>query len=613
VSLVGDERAGSGRIDGVKLAVLSRRLDSIAARMQNTLLRTARSGVINNGRDFSCCILTADARLITVGESLPIHVMAGPDLMSRTMLEFHPHLERGDAFLHNSPYHGCSHPADHSILVPVIDDVGRHRFTVMAKAHQADIGNAQPTTYMATARDVYEEGALIFPCVRMQRAYRDVEDIVRLCEMRIRVPEQWRGDYLASLGAARIGERELLALGAEIGWDSLLEFVETWFDYSEQRMGGALKRLPSGRVIGVSVHDPFPGTPETGVPVRTVVSIDPVAARIEVDLRENVDCLPCGLNLSEATARTAAMIGVFNGIGATVPPNAGSFRRIGIRLRDNCAVGVPRHPTSCSLATTNLADRVINAVQAALAQLGDGFGMAEHGAIMSAGDGVISGRDARRGGVPFVNQVILGQTLGGASPTADGWLTILTPGTAGMCLWDSVEIDELQYPIRVQERRLVPDSEGAGRWRGAPALSVEFGPVQDPVDVIFAVDGRINGPIGVQGGLAGAPARNYRRLTSGERVELDGLVAIRLATDETIVGVCCGGGGYGRPVDRDPARVARDVAEGYVTRSRAETVYGVVFNAAGALDATATERRRSDLRRGEPRTAGGAVLRDPAG
>lgn len=581
------------------MAVLSRRVDGIAARMQNTLLRTARSGVINNGRDFSCCILTADARLVTVGESLPIHVMAGPDLMARSMLELHPRLERGDAFLHNSPYHGCSHPADHSILVPVIDEGGCHRFTVMAKAHQADIGNAQPTTYMATARDVYEEGALIFPAVQVQRDYRDIEDIVRLCAMRIRVPEQWRGDYLASLGAARIGERELLALGAEIGWDTLLEFVEAWFDYSEQRMVGALERLPSGRVIGVSVHDPFPGTPEAGVPVRAVVSIDGTAARIEVDLRDNVDCLPCGLNLSEATARTTAMIGVFNGIGATVPPNAGSFRRIEVRLRDNCAVGVPRHPTSCSLATTNLADRVINAVQTALAQLGDGFGMAEHGAIMSAGDGVISGRDARRDGAPFVNQVILGQTLGGASPTADGWLTILTPGTAGMCLWDSVEIDELQYPIRVHERRLVPDSEGAGRWRGAPALSVEFGPVEGAVDVIFAVDGRINGPIGVQGGLGGAPARNYRRLASGEQVELGSLVAVRLERDETIIGVCCGGGGYGQPLDRDPARVVRDVAEGYVTPSRAEAVYGVVLAEAGALDVAATERRRSDLRRAE--------------
>jgi N-methylhydantoinase B/oxoprolinase/acetone carboxylase alpha subunit len=596
VSPVGG-RDGPRRVDGVRLAVLSRRVDGIAARMQNTLLRTARSGVINNGRDFSCCILTADARLIAVGESLPIHVMAGPDLMARSMLELHPRLERGDAFLHNSPYHGCSHPADHSILVPVIDESGCHRFTVMAKAHQADIGNSQPTTYMATARDVYEEGALIFPAVQVQRGYSDVEDIVRLCAMRIRVPEQWRGDYLASLGAARIGERELLALGAEIGWEVLLEFVEEWFDYSETRMVRALERLPAGRVIGVSVHDPFPGTPETGVPVRAVVTIDGEGPRVEVDLRDNVDCLPCGLNLSESTARTAAMIGVFNGIGASVPPNAGSFRRIAVRLRDNCAVGIPRHPTSCSLATTNLADRVINAVQAALAQLGDRFGMAEHGAIMSAGDGVISGRDARRHGAPFVNQVILGQTLGGASPTADGWLTILTPGTAGMCLWDSVEIDELQYPIRVHERRLVPDSEGAGRWRGSPALSVEFGPVEEPVDVIFAVDGRVNGPIGVQGGLAGAPARNYRRLATGERVELGGLVAIRLERDETIVGVCCGGGGYGRPVDRDPARVARDVAAGYVTRARAETVYGVALDAAGAVDAAATDRLRSDLRR----------------
>ena len=268
-----------------------------------------------------------------------------------------------------------------------------------------------------------------------------------------------------------------------------------------------------------------------------------------------------------------------------------------IHLRENCAVGIPRHPTSCSLATTNLADRVINAVQAALAQLGDGFGMAEHGAIMSAGDGVISGRDPRRGGAPFVNQVILGQTLGGASPTADGWLTILTPGTAGMCLWDSVEIDELHYPIRVHERRLVPDSEGAGRWRGAPALRVEFGPIDEPIDVLFAVDGRINGPVGVQGGLGGAPARNYRRLASRELVELGGLVGVHLERDEAIVGVCCGGGGYGSPVDRDPALVQRDVREGYVTRVRAEAVYGVVLDGQAAVDASATERLRSDLRR----------------
>ncbi len=102
-------------------------------------------------------------------------------------------------------------------------------------------------------------------------------------------------------------------------------------------------------------------------------------------------------------------------------------------------------------------------------------------------------------------------------------------------------------------------------------------------------------------------------MASGERVELGGLVAIRLERDETIVGVCCGGGGYGSPFDRDPARVARDVAEGYVTRPRAETVYGVVLDEAGGLDAAATERRRWDQKRGEPRAGGEAVPRDRAG
>ena len=165
-------------VDGVRLAILANRFDSIARKMTNTLLRTGRSGVLNIARDFSCCIITAGHELLATAESLPIHVLSGPDMMARSMLEFHPDLKRGDAFLHNSPYHGCSHPADHTILVPVIDDAGRHRFTVLAKAHQADCGNARPTTYMGAARDVYEEGALIFPAVKVQEDYRDIEDII---------------------------------------------------------------------------------------------------------------------------------------------------------------------------------------------------------------------------------------------------------------------------------------------------------------------------------------------------------------------------------------------------------------------------------------------------
>jgi N-methylhydantoinase B len=95
------------------------------------------------------------------------------------------------------------------------------------------------------ARDVYEEGALIFPAVKVQENYETNMDIVRMCQLRIRVPEQWWGDFLAMVGAARIGEREMLALGGEIGWDALDSFTRQWFDYSEAH-GSGCRRASRG-------------------------------------------------------------------------------------------------------------------------------------------------------------------------------------------------------------------------------------------------------------------------------------------------------------------------------------------------------------------------------
>ena len=218
------------------------------------------------------------------------------------MADLHRDLRPGDAFLHNSPYHGNTHAADHTILVPVFDEHGAHRFTVLAKGHQADCGNAQPTTYAAEARDVYEEGALIFPCVRVQRDYGDLEDVIRMCEMRLRVPAQWRGDYLALLGSARVGERRLAELGAEVGWDTLADYSRAWFDYSEQRMAARDPRAPERpRAAARARTTPSRAFP-TGSRSRSTVDVDSEAGRIEVDLRDNPDSVPCGLNLTEATA-----------------------------------------------------------------------------------------------------------------------------------------------------------------------------------------------------------------------------------------------------------------------------------------------------------------------
>ena len=582
---------GKSKLSGAQLAILNHRIEGINKKMSNTIMRTGRSGVLNRARDFSVCILTRDCQLLSAAEALPIHTLSGPDMMARAMLEFHPTLKRGDAFIHNSPYHGNSHTGDQGILVPVLDDQGKHRFTVVVKAHQADVGNSVPTTLHATARDVYEEGALVFPCVKIQTDYHDIADIIRMCMMRIRVPEQWYGDLLATIGAARIGERELMALAREVGWDRIEEFAEAWFDYSESRMVDAVRELKSGQATAYSVHDSFPGSPAEGVRITATVTVDAKNAMIEVDYRKCPDCLPNGLNLTESTTRTAAMVGVFNSIRSDVPKNAGSFRRIKMHLRENAIVGIPLHPTSCSLATTNVADHATNCVQMAIAEICDGAGMAEVGYAFTPSTGTISGVDPRND-KRYVNMVFFGHTGGAASGRNDRWLTLLHVGNGGLCNIDGAELSELYHPVIIRERALIADTEGAGRYVGAPSIRVEYGPVGGPMDLVFASDGTDHPPQGVRGGQAGGRAGQQVRRRNGALEELDKVTQMVLEEGETTIGITCGGGGYGDPRQRDPERVRLDVAEGWISRARARDVYRVAIKDDGTVDQSETRALR---------------------
>lgn len=585
------DRSRSTEFDGLRLALLNNRMEGVVNAMMNTLQRTARSAIMNMARDFSCGILTADDDLLTVAESLPCHTFRGPDLQARYMKEWHT-LRKGDAFIANSPYHGNSHAADWCILMPVIDDAGVHHFTVFAKAHVADCGNSIPTTFYATAKDVYQEGALIFPCQKIQSGYEIDGDFVRQCKLRLRVPDMWYGDFLAILGAARIGERRLLELASEVGGDQLKAFGKAWFDYSEEKMADAIRQLPSGTRKVTLMHDPIPGAPD-GVPVSAEVSVDNEAGKIVIDLTDNLDCKPFGMNLTESTATSNTMAGVFSSLDQQVPPNAGSFRRLDIRLRENCMIGIPRHPFSCSAATTNLAETVGKVVTVALAQLGDGFGMAEIGKCLPPAMAVISGTDPRPGKGPFVNFLSLLVTNGAGAPRADGWLTVIGVGVAGLQMHDSVEVDEMKYPIEIRAQRIIQDSEGAGRQRGAPGALVEYGPIGTDLEIIYTSDGTHNAPKGVQGGLDGACARQVRKRADGSEEELPNVAQLTLRPGETIVSMCTGGGGYGRPEMRDVQLVAKDVSEGLVSVERARAIYKVDVDATGKVDVESTRSLRT--------------------
>ena len=585
--------------DPVLLAVLGNRMDAIVREMTNTLLRSARSAVIAMSRDFSCCLVTGEGDLLATAEAAPVHVF-GTHLQAQSMAELHPDLREGDAYLHNDPYLGNTHPADHTLLVPVFCE-GEHLFTAVAKAHQADIGNSIPTTYHAAARDIYEEGALIFPCVRVQQDYRNVDDIIRMCRRRIRVPDQWYGDFLASVGAARIGERRLQALAKQYGVPTLKAFIKAWFDYSERRIVQEIKRLPAGVLQNTTRHDPIPGVVPDGIPLKVSLSIDPEAAMIDIDLRDNPDCLPCGLNESMACAINNVMTGVFNCLEPDIPHNAGTFRRIRVHLRENCVVGIPRFPASCSVATTNVGDRLVNATQSAFAGIGEGWGLAEGNTALTTGCAVVSGKDARHADRDFINQMFLMGGGGPASPQSDGWINLLIPVGAGLLYRDSVELDEQKYPIVVQSLRLMQDSGGAGRHRGAPGTEVVYGPRSGAMRVVSAPDGWQTPPRGVRGGLDGTCSQDHVLYPDGHEEKVEGFVNVELQPGQFIRGRDCGGGGYGDPLEREPARVLHDVLERWVSRAQAEAVYGLVFSGEGAqlhVDEAATREKRARLAAG---------------
>jgi len=447
-----------------------------------------------------------------------------------------------------------------------------------AKAHQADIGNASPTTYNGEAVDVYNEGALIFPAVKLQSDFEFVADIVRMCQMRIRVPEQWYGDLLAMVGAARIGEQEIEILAAEYGWDTLAEFSGLWFDYSEKIARLAIRQLPGGHVDSSSSHDSLPGIVDHEIPINVGITVDPVEGRVTLDLTDNMDCVPCGLNVSEACARTSAMIGLlnvseacartsamiglFNSIDHSIPKNAGSFRCVDVKIRPGSIAGGALHPFSCSVATTNVSD--------------DGIGMAEIGASLPASHGVISGIDPRNQ-EPYINQIFLGSSAGGASSSADGWIHYSHAGNGGMGFIDSVELTELYHPIRIYKRGFVMDAGGAGRQRGAPGKYVEYGPVDCEMKVAYVSDGAKNNARGARGGHSGGAVRQHKTFggeVNGQTEALPACGVITMRANERFLIRTNGGGGYGNPHERDRDLVEHDLREGWISKAQARDSYG---------------------------------------
>jgi N-methylhydantoinase B len=589
----------SRRLDSVILTVIANRLDGIVREMTNTLLRAARSAVISSARDFSCCIITGDNQLLASAEGLPVHIF-GAHLQGENMCKYHAgDIREGDAYLDNDPYGGNTHPADHTILVPVFVD-GEHLFTTVAKCHMADIGNSIPSSYFAKALDVYEEGALVFPAVRLQRNFKNEPDIIRMCRARIRVPEQWYGDTLAALGSARIAERRLKQLCEKYGKKTIKVFIKDWFDYSELRMITSIRKLPKARIENVGRSDPLEGILPDGLTIKVGIDIDPKKAMIAVDLRDNPPCVDCGLNTSRAAATQ------FGGrchlqqsrqgypaqcrlVPAPLVPVCREQRcgRAGVPAqlldRDHQCLRTPRqhHPVRVRQVGRRswLGGRGNRPRRRHGRALGQGPPAAEC-ALRQPYDAL----DQRRSG-----------------KSSRGWLGELCDSRHRRS-----DVSRQRRNRRAQASvpsRVVVPCSGFGRGRALPRRpgaggdvygARESSPGGDPVRRPVCAAG------GVNGGHNGTPGSTHLINHNGDVRKLPNVVNIHVQKGQCIRGRDSSGGGYGNPLTRDPGRVLIDVLEGWESREKARDVYGVVFTGeieddSLAVNIAATKARRAEL------------------
>ena len=205
----------SAKIDPITRSVVQHRLSSIVKEMGEAMLRTSYSQILNSSRDFSIALCDAQCRLVAQADHIPVHAGAMPWAAKAVAAAFRGQIREGDTFLLNDPYHGGSHLPDLTIVLPVFAE-GSLRFWSVVRAHQSDIGGATHGGYNPGATEIWQDGLRV-PPIRLGEGGLLREDLLRMLAANTRIARDFRGDLMAMIGAARLGEQRLRPLLAKYG------------------------------------------------------------------------------------------------------------------------------------------------------------------------------------------------------------------------------------------------------------------------------------------------------------------------------------------------------------------------------------------------------------
>jgi len=570
-------------IDPIVFELFKNAMFSIADEMALTICRTTYSSVLRDNMDFSTALADRDGKMVAQGLTLPGHLGSIPTALDVVVERFGARMVEGDVFIMNDPFDGGMHLPDIFVFKPLFRDGRRIAFAATI-CHHTDVGGRVFCSNASDSTEIYQEGLRIAP-MHMYRAGEANETLFQFIERNVRVPVKVFGDLRAQLAACHIAERQLMELVDRYGVDAVERYMQEIIDYAERMMRAAVADLPDGTVSFEDWID------DDGIdldkPIRLFCTMTKQGDRMSVDWTGSSAQVKGAINNTLSFTKAASYCAIRSVLPPGIPNNEGVFRVIDvIAPAGTIANGVL--PAACA-ARGLTGFRMVDCAFGALAML-------VPDRVFAASDGgntgiSIGGYDHERR--PFIFVDFACGTWGGR-PYADG-----LEGNSNMMAnmaSVSVEVLEAENPIEILAYDLLPDRMGAGKYRGGAPYARVYRFLEDEAVMQVRSDRRTFRPYGLYGGHPGQPSMNY--LTRDGRTEaLASKFTMNIVRDDVFRHELAGGGGWGDPLEREPAAVLEDVRNELLSPERARRDYGVVVDtAAWQVDTGATRRLRAQLR-----------------
>jgi N-methylhydantoinase B len=554
------------RHDPITTEIIGNHLLSVAEEMTAALIRSAYSANIKERQDCSSAILSDKGEVVAEAAHSPIHI-GGIRGAARSLLQHFPdgEMNPGDVFATNDPFlSDAIHLNDITIAAPVFD---QHRLMALVAcvAHHADIGGMVPGGESCDSRSIYHEG-LRLPPIRVFEQGTPVESVVNILAANSRNPVETKGDFRAQFAAVRLGVRRIEEVAEKYSAEVVRASATALLDACERRFRDVVDNLPDGIYEGTEeVDDDW----VTGNPFQIKARLEIRGKEVHVDLLDNIDQLETSRNVTAGMLSATVLFGLKAALDPDLPPNSGYGRAIKISSREG-SIFNPLPPAAVALGS-NTCQYLLGAIFQALARL-----VPEQ---ICAGSNVqtgiqLFGRNSRTDR-PFLNYERVGGGLG-ARKQKDGLDGVQVGITNTSNL--PIEAAEAEYPLRYERYELVPDSGGAGCFRGGLGVRREF-KVLIHEAVLTAQSGRrIKPPPGIFGGEPGSCGSLVLNPEQPDKRQLPiAFTDLPLKKNDVVRIVTAGGGGFGKPFERNPLLVRDDVITGRVTIEAARSRYGVAL------------------------------------